>query len=70
MSKVKKIAIGVYVNPENIREINEFSNEQSKNGKKNDSGRKYSKHDFLVDAIEEYSKDNGLKTSPKIQKNE
>lgn len=64
VKKKKRPMIHIYISEEHDHEIKDFVNDQAFNGRKNPKGRKWSRNDFILEAIEAYSKKNGLKTSP------
>ena len=66
--KAPKI-VHTYFNPEHISEIDDYVNEQKKLGRKNSEGRAYSRNDYFVEAMADYAKKLGLRTTPKNKKN-
>ncbi len=57
--------IHLYFNPEHIHEIDDYVNEQKKQGIKNADGRIYSRNDYFIEAAEAYANKVGLTTSPR-----
>ena len=57
--------IHLYFNPEHIHEIDDYVNEQKKQGIKNPEGRQFSRNDYFLDAAEAYAQKIGLTTSPR-----
>ena len=60
--------IHTYFNPEHINEVDRYVIKQKNTGKKNASGRAYSRNDYFAEALADRAKTLGLKTSPIFEK--
>ena len=61
----KEFRFPCYVNEEHVYEMDDYVHKQRQLGRKGHLGRPYNRNDYIIEALEEYAKITGLKTSPK-----